>query len=73
VLAAVQYAPSELVFVNVFMDMYDYIKYSVMDAQIWKDACGYQRDFHVLGLPKVETSSHSADSSVPIPLREMLH
>lgn len=45
-LAAVQGTPSELVFVN----KYDCIKCSVMDSQILMDACGYQHDFHVLGL-----------------------
>lgn len=43
--------PSELVFVNIFVDIFDCIKCSMMDAQILMGVCGYQHDFHVLGLP----------------------
>ncbi|KAK4819971.1 hypothetical protein QYF61_016125 [Mycteria americana] len=38
VLVAVQYAPSEWVFVNIFVDTFDCIKCSMMDAQILRDA-----------------------------------
>lgn len=50
-LAVVQYVPSDLVFMNTFVAIFDCIKCSVMDAQILMEACGYQHDFHVLGLP----------------------
>lgn len=47
-LAVVQYVPSDLVFVNIFVDILDCIKCSMMGAQILMEACEYQ---HVLGLP----------------------
>lgn len=58
---------------NWYLDMFDCIKCSMMDAQILMDACGYQHDFHVLELPCVWSNCNNVDLSMQLPLRDILH